>query len=135
MDTGTRKYKYVQAQWFLDTGMVQTRTRVRQNTRNDAPDEINMIDMELAATEILGDAADLALPVNNEGLLAVGEDKRTRGHPRMLRYTAAARARGNTGETAGRNWRQAHRDEFIDLMARELYQMIYYPEEDTVPSE
>jgi hypothetical protein len=135
MDAGAHKYKFVQAEWFLGTSMVQARARLRRGERDGAPvDAINMIDMELAAAEIFGDVANVAFPINREGLLAIGA-KTTRNLPRTLRYEAAARARGNTGETAARGWQQGHRREFIDLMTRELYRMIYFPDEDAVPSE
>lgn len=134
MDTGAHRYKFVQAKWFLETSTVQARARLRRSERDGAPvDAINMIDMELAAAEILGDVANLVLPTNREGLLAIGM-KTTRNLPRTLRYTAAARARGNTGESAGRNWRQEHRNEFIEMMTRELYRMIYFSDGDLVPS-
>jgi hypothetical protein len=135
MDAGTREYQFAQTQWFLETSMVQALARLRRSERGRAPDGINMIDMELAAAEILGYAANIVRPISEEGMLAIGEARRMWHHPRTLRYTAAARARGNTGDTAGRSWRQEHRDDFVALIARELYRMIYFPDEDAVLSE
>lgn len=139
LDSGTRKHKFAQTRWFLETGIVKAHARLRKGERGGAPDAISMMDCEmmdceLAAIEIFGEVADMVMPVNEEGLLAIGEAKRVWYQPRARRYTEAARARGNTGESAGRNWRQEHRNEFIEMMTRELYRMIYFSDGDLVPS-
>lgn len=94
-----------------------------------------MMDCELAAIEIIGEVADMVMPVNEEGVLAIGEAKRVRYQPRARRYTEAARARGNSNANSGRAWREGHRDEFIELMTRELYRMLCFSNDNAVLAE
>lgn len=130
MKVGTRKYEFsTEVPWFVNTDIVQQHIRSRLPS-GDIQSTTSWVDDDLAASEVLGIAANTVCPENAEGLKAIGEHPETQYRDLRRRSKAAAAAQGKTRETSDRHWRQAHMGHFVRLTAKELYRLIHYGDEN-----
>jgi hypothetical protein len=130
MKVGTRKYEFsTEVPWFVNTDIVQQRVRSRLPS-GDIQSTTSWVDDDLAASEVLGIAANAVCPENAEGLKAIGEHPETQYRDLRRRSKAAAAAQGKISKTSDRHWRQAHMGHFVRLTAKELYRRIHYSYEN-----
>jgi len=128
---GTRAARSTDAEWPMDMSITQERARSRKRF-DGAPVEIERKDLEMAFEEIVEDAARRALPNHDEGLKIIGSHQECKGASLEVRSNCAARARGCA---SGKHWRQRYRPEAIELIAEELYRLIYYSDSPSAPQE
>jgi hypothetical protein len=119
---GTRAAMSIDAKWLMDMNITHERARSRKRL-DDAPVEIERKDLEIAARELVEMSAHNACPKNDEGLKIIGSHQDCRNATLEVRSECAARARGIT---SGKHWRDRYRQETIELIAEELYSLIYY---------
>lgn len=140
MKVGTREYEFAsQVPWLMETDIVQERTRSRLENESDVPVElvdVDWVEHEISAAEIVGEAASMVYPEKNEGLLAIGEHESTWHKDLKKRSKLAAKAHGLISLTSDRHWRQSRMKRFIRLTAKELYRMVrYFSDKVSTPSE
>lgn len=130
MKVGAYRYEFTtEAPWFVQTPLVQQRTRSRLRS-NDTTMITEAVELDISAAEVLAIAANTVNPENNEGLWAIGAREKHHHLNLASRTDRAAAARGLTSHSSGRHWRQAYMKPFVRLTARELYRMIHYPDNE-----
>lgn len=111
-----------QHKWLIDTEIVRDRARPHKRS-DDEPAVLEAMDYELAARDVVCQAAKQATHDPNEALALIGEAPLTKNAPLSVRYAAAAGYRKGAN-TSGKHWAQTYGKHVKRRIAEELYELI-----------
>jgi anthranilate/para-aminobenzoate synthase component I len=119
------------AEWLMEMEIAYERARLCKKV-GAQPVAIERKDLEFAVRDLVTQAAQRALPDNNEGLMVVGSHPDCRNASLVRRSKCIAKARGNISD---KHWRQYHKSKAIHAIADELYLMVCWCGEPTASQE